>query len=378
MRALGVILRNRTTLDAQPPDTAAGRACQRRWSLYIDHRERAPKGAARGSTRTVWNRTDPRAALGSSTDRLFEMELSVYPSVSVVIPAHMRPVELRAAIRAAREQDYPGRLDVIVVYDRAEPDLALTAEGDRPVRVLTNARTEGLAGARNTGILASSSDLVAFCDDDDVWLPEKLSRQVVRLQEHPEAPLVSSAIIVDYENRSTVRLAGTDFIAHEMFLGSRMSMVHSSTFVFRRQALMGTLGLINEEIPGSQKEDWDILLRSSALHPVVHVDEPLVRVVWGKASHFSRRWDTKITSAIWMLDHHRDLARHRSGASRLMGQIAFAEASSGNRREAWKWAARSLRGNFRQWRGWLSLGVAVVPRSSEFVLGTLHRWGRGV
>lgn len=301
-----------------------------------------------------------------------------FPSVSVVIPAHKRPVELRRAIAAVRDQDYEGPIDVVVVFDRAEPDMSLTTDDDRPVRVLANTRTPGLAGGRNTGILASQGELVAFCDDDDVWLNQKLSSQVSRLERYPEAPLVTTSIVVDYGDRSTVRLAGTDVITHEMLLASRMSMLHSSTLVFRRSALEGSLGLVNEEIPGSQNEDWDILLRSSALHPVVHVDEPLVRVLWGRSSHFSRRWDTKIDSSVWMLQNHDDVAEHRSGASRLMGQIAFAHASSGHRREAWSWAARSVRGNPMQWRAWLSFGVAAVPRSSEWILGTLHRWGRGV
>lgn len=302
----------------------------------------------------------------------------MFPSVSVVIPAHKRPVELRRAISAARNQKYPGEIDIVVVYDRAEPDMTLTADGDRPVRVLSNERTPGLAGARNTGILASDGELVAFCDDDDVWHPRKLASQVARLQQEPEAPLVTTSIVVDYGDRSTVRRAGTESVTHEMLLGSRMSMLHSSTLLFRREALEGALGLINEEIPGSQNEDWDILLRASALHPVAHIDEPLVRVLWGKSSHFSRRWDTKIDSSVWMLENHPDVAAHRSGASRLMGQIAFAHASSSNRGEAWRWAARSVKGNPLQWRAWLSMGVAVVPRSSELVLGTLHRWGRGV
>lgn len=302
----------------------------------------------------------------------------MYPSVSAVVPAHKRPDELRAAIAAIRGQDYPGPIDVVVVYDKAEPDYSLTAGGDRPVRVMTNERAPGLAGARNTGILASDGDLVAFCDDDDVWLPEKLSKQVALLRRHPGAPMASTSIVVDYGDRSTVRLAGTDVVTHEQLLASRMSMLHSSTFLFRRDALEGELGLINEEIPGSQKEDWDVLLRSSALQPVVHLDEPLVRVLWGKASYFSRRWDTKIESSLWMLENHPDMAAHRKGAARLKGQLAFAYASNGNRRDAWRWAARAVKADPLQWRAWVAFGVAVVPRSSEFVMGTLHRWGRGV
>ena len=105
---------------------------------------------------------------------------------------------------------------------------------------------------------------------------------------------------------------------------------------------------------------------------------PFVRVLWGQTSYFSRRWDTKVTASEWMLRNHSALAEHRAGAARIKGQIAFAEASDGHRREAWRWAGRALRGDPLQWRAWLACGVAVVPRSSELVLGTLHKWGRGV
>lgn len=304
--------------------------------------------------------------------------MNTTPAVTVVIPAHKRPEELRRAIAAARDQDYPGDIDVVVVFDRAEPDMTLTQDGARPVRVLANARTPGLAGARNTGIVAATGELVAFCDDDDYWLADKIATQVDQLRQHPSAILVTCAITVEYEGRSTPRLAHTDRVTHAMLTRSRMSMLHSSTLLFRRSALMGDLGLINEEIPGSQNEDWDILLRSAQLHPIIHVDQPLVRVVWGRSSYFSRRWDTKIASSIWMLRNHAGIRQDRRAAARLMGQIAFAEASGGTRREAWRWVARAWRHDPLQWRTPVSLGVSVAPRSGELVLSTLHRFGRGV
>lgn len=301
------------------------------------------------------------------------------PLVTVVIPTFQRPDEVRRAIAAVESQDYAGPIEVLVVFDGSTPDQSLTMTPSRhPVTVMSNSRTAGLAGGRNTGILAAQGDLVAFCDDDDYWDAAKLRRQVEALQSEPDAVLVSCSITVEYEGRSTPRTAGVDRVTHPMLVRSRMAMLHSSTLVFRRAALLGPLGLINEEIPGSQNEDWDILLRAAEMHPIVHVDEPLVHVVWGRASFFSRRWDTKIDSSTWMLRHHPQVAEDRRAAARLMGQIAFAHACSGNRREAWTWAARVARRNPLQWRWVLSSGVAVWPRSGESVLGFLHRFGRGV
>lgn len=304
--------------------------------------------------------------------------MSVQPGVSVVIPAHQRPMELRRAIAAVRNQQYDGPIETIVVFDQADPDLSLVTGGSRPVSVMTNVRSLGLAGARNTGIVASRHNFVAFCDDDDYWLADKLSNQMSLMDIWPDSPLVSCSIEVHYDGRVTPRFAHASLVTHDMLVRSRMSMLHSSTFLFRKDRLMGDLGLVDEEIPGSQNEDWDLLLRASALHPIPHLDIPLVQVSWGKSSHFSRRWDTKIASSIWMLSRHPEVARDPKAASRLMGQIAFAHACSRQRRQAWSWAWRATRRDPLQWRGALSAVVAVVPPVGEHVLGLLHRFGRGV
>jgi glycosyltransferase involved in cell wall biosynthesis len=275
-------------------------------------------------------------------------------------------------------QDYEGPLEVLVVHDREDPDPDLVMAGHRPVRVLRNARTTGLAGARNTGVLHTDADLVAFCDDDDRWIRTKLMLQVEALLAEPEAHLVTCSIVVEYEGRSTPRTAGVTKVTEPMLVRSRMAMLHSSTFLFRRASLQGPLGLIDETIPGSQNEDWDILLRAAALHPVIHVDEPLVHVSWGRASFFSRRWDTKIDSSVWMLQRHPRVAQDRRAAARLMGQIAFAHACSGNRREAWQWSAQVARRNPLQPRWVISSAVAFWPPAGERVLGALHLVGRGL
>ena len=89
-------------------------------------------------------------------------------SVTVVIATRDRPEMMREALASVLEQDYAGPVEVILVFDQAEPELDLATEADplRRVVVTTNGRSPGLAGARNTGITASQSDYVAFLDDD--------------------------------------------------------------------------------------------------------------------------------------------------------------------------------------------------------------------
>ncbi len=123
-----------------------------------------------------------------------------WPSVGVVIATRDRPNLLRRALASVSEQDYPGPVRVVVVYDDVQPDWRIARGGDRPVLVLENWRTPGLAGARNTGILAvGDCELVALCADDDTWAPHKLTAQVSLLRQHPEGLFATCAAEVEYD-----------------------------------------------------------------------------------------------------------------------------------------------------------------------------------
>ena len=114
----------------------------------------------------------------------------------------------------------------------------------RQVRVLSNTRQRGLAGNRNTGILAAASDLIAFLDDDDTWLPGKLTRQVSALLSEPTAQFATTAMEVAYDGGLHERRAGVDRVRHRDLLRSRMAMLHSSSFLVWRDALVDEIGLV--------------------------------------------------------------------------------------------------------------------------------------
>ena len=289
-----------------------------------------------------------------------------WPSVGIVLPTHNRPQLMRAALAAALGQDYPGELRAVVVHDRSEPDQSI-ADGDR-VRVVANNRTPGLAGARNAGVLELSTDLVAFCDDDDEWLPGKLAAQVAALRAEPGAEFASCGIMIDYQGRRTPRLVGRDRVSYDDLLRSRMMMVHSSTYLIGRKELTDGIGLVDETIPASQNEDWDLALRAARRTPIVFVDRPLVRVAWGATSYFSHQWETKIAGLLWMLDHHPDITRDKAGAARVYAQLSFAYACQGDRAQAWRWGRRALRCNWRERRVPFAAAVATGLVSGDTVM----------
>jgi glycosyltransferase involved in cell wall biosynthesis len=300
-----------------------------------------------------------------------------WPSVTAVVPTRNRPQLLIRAVESILAQDYPGALDVIVVVDRAQGDAVVPPLADPRVRIIDNARSPGLAGARNTGTLATDADLIAFCDDDDTWSAGKLTFQVTALERVQDASMASTAIVVDFDGSRSVRLAGVGRVTHDQLIPSRMTMLHSSTFLIRRSALLGDVGLVDEQAPGGQNEDWDLLLRASAKQPIVHVDRPLVTVHWTARSYFSRDWDSRIASALWMLDRHPQIGSSRVGSARVYGQIAFAHASRADRTAAVRWSMRAIRRRPLEPRSYLALAVAAGVRPTV-ILEALHRRGHGI
>lgn len=300
-----------------------------------------------------------------------------WPSVGVVIPTRNRPEMLDRAIAAVAAQDYPGEVRTVVVFDRTTPDYMLARAGDRPVMVLVNCRTPGLAGARNTGILNLSTDLVAFCDDDDTWAPEKLRRQVGHLG---DGEFATCAMNVNFDGTSTPRLAGTDRVGVPELVRSRMAMLHASSFLIRRSVLGAEagLGLVAEDAPGSQNEDWDLLLRAAKRAPVRHLDEPLIEVAWGRTSFFAHQYDTKISSLRWMMERHPEIGLDGVGAGRVYGQLACWSAARGDRSGAVHWVRQAVRSNWREPRAAIALAAISGAVRVEAVLGALHKRGRGI
>jgi glycosyltransferase involved in cell wall biosynthesis len=306
------------------------------------------------------------------------------PAVTVIIATRDRPVLLRKAVESVLAQRYDGDVDVLAVFDQSEPEAELdrdekTAEGAlRRVRAVRNTRTPGLAGARNTGLTTAGGELVAFCDDDDLWLPNKLQAQVALLRSDPALELVTAGVLVEARGRVSTRVLDRERITHAELLRSRVSEAHPSTYLARRAAVLDGIGLVDEVLPGSYAEDYDFLLRAARRADVGAVMLPLAKVFWHRSSFFAERWQTIVDALDHLVAAHPDLASDPTGLARIEGQQAFARASMGDRRGAWRTARRALGHDRRQPRAWLALLVASGAVRSEWVLRALQAGGRGI
>lgn len=299
-----------------------------------------------------------------------------WPSVAVVVPTRDRPRLLERSVGSILGQSYPGQLECIVVFDRSEPaPVAVEVPAGRKLRLVTNTRNPGLAGARNSGILAGTSDLVAFCDDDDAWLRDKLSLQVERL-ESAAAEFVSCGTRFHYSDRVVAREAPSAVELHQL-VRHRFPQLGAPTFLVRRETL-DAIGLIDENIPGSYGEDYDLLLRAARRGPIVAVQQPLIDVYWHRQSFFADRWQTIVDGLRYLLDKHPELRADKGGLARIQGQIAFAEAAMAHRSPAFRTSGQALRNNPLERRAYLALAVAsgIVP--AALIARLANRRGRGI
>jgi glycosyltransferase involved in cell wall biosynthesis len=297
--------------------------------------------------------------------------------VSVIIPTHGRPVELDHAVASVYREAHDGPLEVIVVFD-GEPVRPLPPPPHPGiiVRGLANGRTRGLAGARNSGILAATHEFVAFLDDDDEWIPGRLTAQLALFQAHTDCVMVGGSIRVVNERGTFVRRC-PETITHSMLLRSRITGLHSCTFVLRTDALRSDLGLVDEELPGSFGEDYDLALRAAAIAPIRCVAQPVAQINWMGQSFFISTWQRNAEATEYLLDKH-DFSGDRAGEARMRAYISYCLAASGQRREARVQARRALRLYPLEKRTpvalMLSWGITTPERLSRVAARVGRRW----
>ncbi len=200
------------------------------------------------------------------------------PLVSVIIPTYNRAAFLRNAIESVLKQTFPD-FEILVVDDASQVAVEEIVRecGDSRIRLLRHDRNRGEAPARNTGILYATGEYLAFLDDDDEWLPEKLEVQVSVLSRRP--PSVGGVY--------------TGFFVVEMTVGNilytkiptisgniypellRHNVIGTPSTLMLRRACIEQVGLFDPSIVYGV--DYDLYLRIARYFAFDCIGQPLVR-----------------------------------------------------------------------------------------------------
>jgi glycosyltransferase involved in cell wall biosynthesis len=195
-------------------------------------------------------------------------------AVSVVIPTRDRQAMVAGAVRSALDQSGV-EVEVCVIDDGSTPPLSLAGDDER-VSLIRHESPRGPAAARNAGLAATTGELVAFLDDDDVWLPGKLRRQVEALNAAgPGTVMVASG----FELWDGERLVASVLPPPDLNSGGLLAhpCVCPSAALARRDAIV-IVGGFDESLV--RVEDWDLWLRLADQGAIEVVPEVLVDRRW--------------------------------------------------------------------------------------------------
>lgn len=204
------------------------------------------------------------------------------PALSIVMPVYNAELHLDAAIRSALASDLEN-LEVLVIDDGSSDRSLEIARSmaDPRILVVTQKASGGPSRPRNVGIARSRAPYIAFLDADDLLKPDKLSRAVKALEQHPEACVA----FADYEriDDSGRILDAATLVGYPVFqtlktlpAGEPWRLIPQPEFA---------RGLLHENFIGTS----GVILRRSALERVGLFDESLTysedRDLWFRLAH---------------------------------------------------------------------------------------------
>jgi glycosyltransferase involved in cell wall biosynthesis len=205
------------------------------------------------------------------------MSMDSMPTVSIVVPTYNRPALLKKAIQSILAQTFQD-FEVIVVDDglKERAQSVIESFNDSRIKYIAHLEERGGSAARNTGIKATQGEFTAFLDDDDEWLPEKLTIQML-------------------EFKNTLEDVGFCFSGVENILKDKILMTHvpsgidnyhiralsylkgflTVTLIIKRK-VFDVVGFFDEKFPSHQEAD--LMIRITEKFKGLGIDKPLVKV----------------------------------------------------------------------------------------------------
>lgn len=193
--------------------------------------------------------------------------------VSVIIPTFNRRALLMQALASVRAQEGV-ELEIVVVDDASSDDTVSAVRGleDNRIVVLSQADRGGVSMARNRGIQASRGEWISLLDDDDLWSPMKLIRQLAGAAATQRRWACSGSVTIDH---ALVVIAGSPPSgAHEIVrtLPFRNSVPAGASSVLVHRGMLREAGEFDSQL--RHMADWDLWIRLGALGLPAVVNEP--------------------------------------------------------------------------------------------------------
>ncbi len=199
------------------------------------------------------------------------------PLVSVIVPTHRRPELLRRALQSVLAQTYPA-IEIHVVENgaRAGAEQVVNELGGSPRGLFYQYVPDAnVCVARNDGIRLARGAYCAFLDDDDEWVPEKLARQIERLENDPTLGWITCLV---WRMESSTVLEEQPSYQGSLTLAALVTagcFIWTPSCVVVRRECFSTIEMFNPTY--RHAADYDLYLRLARQFAFAVVNEPMVR-----------------------------------------------------------------------------------------------------
>jgi glycosyltransferase involved in cell wall biosynthesis len=245
------------------------------------------------------------------------------PKVSIITAAYNHVRFVRQSLESVQSQTYRDFEHVVVDDGSSDGTADILQSFEGKINYIRQ-ENRGTHAAINRGIRAASGEYIALLDSDDVWLPNKLERQIQRLDESPEAGLVySQAYVIDptgnpKNNGEPIgRPISDPRRTFEELL--KDNYIPALTAVFRRSCVE-EVGYFNESLKAMS--DWDLWIRIVAKWSVAFVPEVLAHY----RDHGNNAWHALVKNG--RVNKERLLVLRNAAAA-----IANGDPDAGKKRE---------------------------------------------
>lgn len=257
--------------------------------------------------------------------------------VSVIIPTRNRALLLRRTLESVLKQSTEN-LEVIVVDDGStDGSGAVAAAMDPRVSVIRNPESAGVSVARNRGIASASGEWIAFCDDDDLWAPNKLQEQLTAADTAGANWVYAGDVNVNDQLRVLSGGPPPDPADVMARLPRCNPLASGGSNVVVRSNILAEVGGFDPAL--RRTEDWDLWIRIAQKGPPAYVRKPLVayrfhrgNVIWDPREMVdeARRLAARYGIPVDVLSMHRRAAwAALRGGRRLTAARHYALAVAG-------------------------------------------------
>lgn len=253
---------------------------------------------------------------------LFRSKEYSMTTVSAIITTYNREIDiLNRAVKSVLDQTFED-LELIIVDDnglhtdvqeRNEKYVSELKHKDNRIQYVPLKRNHGVQYARNTGIDLAKGEYIAFLDDDDIWWPQKIKKQLAPFLADEEKEL---GLVYCYHERIIESSTGKEPKAELMEYPcpdqekvltelSRSNYIGSTSFPLLKKEVFEKIGKFDLSLEASQ--DYDMWIRIAEHYKIECINEPLVTYLIHPGDRISKNNKRKAIAEITFLKKHYEL-----------------------------------------------------------------------